>query len=157
MLPPPSPISQKTKKSYNNNNNKKTSKTKQIDKNKSKQNNKNEQINKTNKQRKKQTKKPKKTSHQLWCQNLWLWTVALHMCYRRLTLSLTTVDSWLTGVICEVVNPQRPDQDWQAPLQCFSWKLGSCRGVNSWRLSEQTQSHYLDWGNMWGHHTQRQC
>ena len=56
--------------------------------------------------------------------------------------------SWLTGVICEVINPQRPDQDWQAPLQCFSWKLGPCRGVDSWRLNEQTESLYIDWGNI---------
>ena len=35
------------------------------------------------------------SSYQLWCQNLWLWTVALHMCYRRLTLSLTTVNTWI--------------------------------------------------------------
>ena len=78
------------------------------------------------------------------------------MWYRCITFSLTTVDSWLTEVICEVINPQTPDQDWQAPLQCFPWKLGSCRVVNSWRLSEQTQSPYLDLGNMCGHHTQRQ-
>ena len=26
---------------------------------------------------------------------MWLWTVALHMCYRCLTLSLTTVKSWM--------------------------------------------------------------
>ena len=38
-----------------------------------------------------QTKKQTKTSHQRWCQNLQLWTVAVHMCYMRLTLSLTTV------------------------------------------------------------------
>ena len=25
------------------------------------------------------------------------------------------------------------------------------------KLSEQTQSPYLNWGNMWGHHTQGQC
>ena len=110
------------------------------------------QIKQINKQTNKQ-----KTSHQLWCQNLWLRTVALDICHRHLTLSLTTVDSSLTGVICEIVNPQRPDQDWQAPLQCFLWKLGSCRGVNSWRSREHTQSPYLDWGNMWGRHTQRQC
>ena len=128
----------------------KTTKTKS-NINKRKQNNKNEQNNKTN-----QTNK-QKTSHQLWCQKLWLRTVALHICHRHLTLSLTTVDSSLTGVICEIVNSQRPDQDWQAPLQCFLWKLGSCRGVNSWRSSEHTQSPYLDWGNTWGRHTQRQC
>ena len=73
----------KSKKNNNNNNNKKQAK--QIGKNKSKQNNKNEQ---TNEQSSKQ-----KTSHQLWRQNLSLWTVALHMCDRRLTLSLTTINS----------------------------------------------------------------
>ena len=98
-----------------------------------------------------------KSSHQLSRQNLWLWTVALNMCYKCLTISLTTADSWLIGLIYEVVTPQRPNQDWQVRLQSFSWKLGSCRGVNSWRLSEQSQSPYLDWGNMWGRHIQRQC
>ena len=42
--------------------------------------------------------------------------VALHMCYRALTLSLTTVDSWMTGVICEVVTPQRQNQGRFSPL-----------------------------------------
>ena len=67
-------------------------------------------LTKTNKQTKKTDKQTNKKSHQLWRQNLWLWAVALHICYRCLTLSLTTVDSWLAGVICEIVNPQRPDQ-----------------------------------------------
>ena len=57
--------------------------------------------------------------------------------------------------MCDVVTPRRPNQDLQVPLQCFSWKLGSCRGLHSWRLSEQTQSPYLDWGNMWGRHTKK--
>ena len=82
---------------------------------------------------------------------LWLYT-----CYRCLTLSLTTVNSWLAGVISEIVTLQRLKQDWQAPLQCFSSKLESGKVVNFWRLSEETQSPYLDWGNMWVCQTQRQ-
>ena len=63
MLPPLSPHCQNSRE-------KKTKKT-----NKNKQSNKNEQTNKRNKQ----TNKQIKISHQLWHQNLWLWTVALHI------------------------------------------------------------------------------
>ena len=146
MLPPPSPHPPWNTQSFVPNPSlmkKKTNKNKQ-----NKQQLEEKQTNKQTNNNNNNNKNNKKTNLQLWRQNLWLWTVALHMCYRRLTLSLTTVDSWLTGVICEVVTPQRPNQDWQAPLQCFSWKLRSVRGFNSWRSAEQTQSPYLDWGNM---------
>ena len=56
--------------------------TKQTNKNKT---NKNKQTNETA-----TTKKTKaKPSHQLWHQNLGLWTAVLHMYYRCLALSLT--------------------------------------------------------------------
>ena len=44
------------------------------------------------------------------------------MCYRHQTLSFTTVKSWMTGVICEVVPPHRQEKTMlgQATLQCFS-------------------------------------
>ena len=54
---------------------------------------------------------------------LWLWTVALHMCYWRRTLSLTTVDSWKTVVICEVVTPPRQDHVWSSPLAILLLQL----------------------------------
>ena len=119
ILPHPSPYPQRSRKKIKT-------------KNKRKQNNKNEK-------KKRQTNKQTKRSPQLR-----LLTVDLHMCYRHPTLSITTVDSWLSGVICEVAILKDP-------LQCFSWKLGSCRDKNSGSLSKQTQSRYLDWGN-----TQRQ-
>ena len=43
----------------------------------------------------KKNKGKKLASYQLWCQNLWLWTKALHTSYRHLTLSLTTANSWI--------------------------------------------------------------
>ena len=124
MLPPPSPHTQKTNKGNNNNN--KTSKTKQNDNSKSKQN-------KINKWIKKQTNKQTENKSSTVVPKLVTLDCSLTHVLQTPNTQPYHSDSWLTGVICEVVKPQRPDQDWEAPLQCFSWKLGSCRGVNSWR------------------------
>ena len=43
-------------------------------------------------------KKVKKSHTDNWHQNLWLCTVALHMCYWCWTLSFTTNDGWETGL-----------------------------------------------------------
>ena len=114
MLPPPSSHPQNSREK----------------KNKNKQSNKNEETNKnTNKQKNKN-----KSS-----------TVALKLV--TLDCSLAHVlqapntqpyHSWYLIGWCYMWGhqSQRPDQDWQAPLQCFSWKLASCRDVNSWRSSK---------------------
>ena len=86
-------------------------------------------------------KRKKKSNYQLWHQNLWLWTVALHLCYQCQTLILTTVDSWKTGVVCEIITCQRQDHVWSTTLQCFSCNLG-LQDCLTWKLSEQTQYPY---------------
>ena len=111
MLPPPSHIKLKKLK---------TTTTTKIQ---AKQNKTKEEQSKTTKQKEEQTNKQAiKCGARTWNSGLY---VALHMRYRHLTLSLTTVDSWSTGVICEVVNPQRPDQDWLYWVHMFNgmWKV----------------------------------
>ena len=40
------------------------------------------------------------------------------------------VEYLLTGVICEVVTPQRQNQGWSTPMQSFSWQLWYTRVAN---------------------------
>ena len=76
------------------------------------------------------------------------------MCYRHLTLTFTTVDIWLG--LSKIVTPQKPNQDWQVSFPMLLMKTGVLQGCKFLKIDEQTQSPYLDWGNMWGCHTQRQ-
>ena len=78
------------------------------------------------------------------------------MCYRRRTLSLTTVDSWKTGVICEVVTPQRQDHVWSSPLAILLLQLRTA-GLLSLKIEWANSISVQNWGYMWGRHTQRQC
>ena len=91
-----------------------------------------------------------------WKDNLWLWTVALHMYYGRRTLSLTAVDSWKVGVICEIVTPQRQDHIWSSPLAILLLQLRTA-GLLSLKIEWANSISVQNWSYMWGRHTQRQC
>ena len=76
------------------------------------------------------------------------------MCYRRLTLTFTTVDIWLE--LSKIVTPQKPNKDWQVSFPMLVMKTEVLQECKFLKIDEQTQSPYLDWANMWGCHTQRQ-
>ena len=79
---------------------------------------------------------------------MWLWTVALHRCYRRLTLSFTTVKSWMGSSL--LISKTMLDR---APLQCFSeTKNYRVARPESW-VSNSIP--IQDWGYMWDRHTQQ--
>ena len=64
------------------------------------------------------------------------------MCHRRQTLSLTTVHSWKTGAICEVVSPQRQDNVGSSPLTLLLLNLrtgGLCKTEWVSKLNIQTE------------------
>ena len=78
------------------------------------------------------------------------------MCYLLQTLSLTTVDSWKTGVICEVVTPQRQDHVWSSPLAILLLQLRTA-GLLSLKIEWANSISAQNWGYTEGRHTQRQC
>ena len=78
------------------------------------------------------------------------------MSYWHQTLSFTTVDSWKTGVICEVITPQRQDLVWPSPLAMLLLLLRTA-GFSSLKIESGISISVQNWGYMWGHHTQRQC
>ena len=78
------------------------------------------------------------------------------MCRQCQTLGLTTVDSWKTRVICEVVTPQRQDHVWSSPLAIFLLQLRTA-GLLSQKIEWPNSISILNWGYVWDCHTQRQC
>ena len=78
------------------------------------------------------------------------------MCYWRRTLSLSTVDCWKTGVICEVVTLQRQDHLWSSPLAMFLLKLGTA-GLLELKIEWANLIFVQNWGYVWGRQIQRQC
>ena len=111
---------------------------------------KNKQTKNSNTNTKKRNKTKQTNKHRCKQKNIQLLTVAPELatldcliCYRQLTLSLTTVNRW-AGVMCEVVTPHRPQRqvhDPSSPLALLLWNLG-LQACNAWKLSEQTQFSY---------------
>ena len=98
------------------------------------------------------------------------------MYYPCRTLSLTTVDSWKTGVIYEVVTPQRQDHVWSAGLLSLKIEWVNSIPVQNWgtcgvitpkdnvkidkaylkscysKKKKKKKPKKTNWGYMWGRH-----
>ena len=67
------------------------------------------------------------------------------MYYWCRTLNLITVDSWKTGVICEVVIPQRQDHVWSSPLAILLLQLRTA-GLLSLKIEWVNSISLQNWG-----------
>ena len=86
---------------------------------------------------------------------MWLWTGALRLCYRPLTLSLT-VKSWMVwGYIWGGHSSQRRSCLVKPP--CITSPKLRTAELQSLKIDVKNSISVQDWFYMWRHHTQRQC
>ena len=80
---------------------------------------------------------------------MWLWTVALHVCYRCLTLSLTTVKSWMDWGYMWGCHSAQTRPCLVKPPYIASPKLRTA-GLSCLKIEWTNLIPVQDWGFIWG-------